>query len=259
MVFSLADAAGVDAIESDVHWSRDGELVLTHDATVDRCSNGSGAVAEMTLAELKRLDFGYRFTPDGGQTYPYRGKGVRIPTLSELLQALPQLPVTVEIKPKQPRLVSRLLRDIHDCGAEARVLLASFHHEVLDQIRREGRGSPLVTSASPREVIRFWIRAHLRWPASAPPYLALQVPPRRRGVELASPAVLRAAHRAGLRVDVWTIDEEAALCHWYRAGVDGVVTNDPRSAVRVRDRVLRERQGRQEERRGDAAPKHPRL
>ncbi|MBX5436010.1 MAG: glycerophosphodiester phosphodiesterase [Alicyclobacillaceae bacterium] len=242
--FLLADAAGVDAIESDVHWSRDGELVLTHDATVDRCSNGSGPVAGLTLAELKRFDFGYRFSPDGGRSYPYRGRGVRIPTLAELLHAVPQLPLTLEIKPMRPEGVRQLLQVIADCGAERRVLLASFRHEMLAAIRREAAGMAVVTSASPREAVCFWVRAHLGVPPRRPPYAALQVPPERHGWPLAPPSVVRQAHRVGLGVDVWTIDHPAELAHWFSSGVDGVVTNDPRLALAVRDRRTDQGSGR---------------
>jgi glycerophosphoryl diester phosphodiesterase len=75
----------------------DGELVVIHDETVDRTTNGSGAIREMTLAEVKRLDAGYRFTPDGGRTYPHRGEGVKVPTLEEVYREFTDVPINVEI------------------------------------------------------------------------------------------------------------------------------------------------------------------
>src|SRR5918994_6298404 len=96
--FRLAVEAGAGGLELDVHMTRDGHIVVIHDATVDRTTNGSGAVSEMTLAKLRGFDAGHTFSPDGDPTRPYRGKGVRVPTLVEILEEFPELPVNIEIK-----------------------------------------------------------------------------------------------------------------------------------------------------------------
>ncbi len=89
--FRLAVEAGAGGLELDVHLTRDGEVVVIHDATVDRVTDGSGAVAGMTLEEVRRLDAGNSFSPDGGQTFPYRGRGVRISTLAEVYEEFPDI------------------------------------------------------------------------------------------------------------------------------------------------------------------------
>ncbi len=82
-----AAEAGADVLDADLHMTADGELVLIHDETVDRTSDGTGAVRDLTLSELRALDFGYRFSPDDGQTHPIRGRGVGIVTVEELSSA----------------------------------------------------------------------------------------------------------------------------------------------------------------------------
>src|SRR5829696_2712479 len=100
--FRLALEAGAGGLELDVHMTSDGHIVVIHDATVDRTTNGTGAVSEMTLHELRRLDAGHNFSPDGGPTRPYRGRGVRVPTLGEVLREFPGVAVNIEIKAGTP-------------------------------------------------------------------------------------------------------------------------------------------------------------
>jgi len=88
-----------DVIELDVHVTRDGALVVAHDPDVDRCTDGAGPIAAMRLDELRRLDAGHRFTADDGASFPFRGRGVRIPTLREVFEACPAVRVNLELKP----------------------------------------------------------------------------------------------------------------------------------------------------------------
>src|SRR5918911_3284289 len=100
--FRLALEAGAGGLELDVHMTRDGHIVVIHDATVDRTTNGSGAVSEMTFDELRRFDAGHNFSPDGGPTRPYRGRGVRVPTLGEVLEEFPGVAVNIDLKDGPP-------------------------------------------------------------------------------------------------------------------------------------------------------------
>src|SRR5215208_4358914 len=108
--FRLAVEDGAGGLELDVHMTRDGHIVVIHDATVDRTTNGSGAVSEMTLDELRRLDAGYNFSPDGGPTRPYRGRGIRVPTFGEVLEEFPRVAVNIEIKLGSPGIEESVLR-----------------------------------------------------------------------------------------------------------------------------------------------------
>lgn len=237
--FVLAVASGADALETDIHWTQDGHIVVCHDETVDSMSNGTGHIRNMTLAQLKELDFGFRYTRDNGKTFPYRGTGVQILTLEELLCEFSDIRVNMDIKPKHPGSLRQLIDLIYHCQAEWRVMLASFHTPSLRRVR--GMAPHLATSASTLEVARFWSLTRVRsrfmasQPALRPPYQALQVPTNMSVLKVISPGFIRAAHEALVDVHVWTIDDETQMRDLFRLGVDGIVSNDPALAVRIRD------------------------
>src|ERR671911_2347933 len=112
--FRLAVEAGAGGLELDVHMTRDGHIVVIHDATVDRTTSGTGAVSEMTLDELRRLDAGHNFSPDGGPARPYRGRDVRVPTLEEVLEEFPAVAVNIEIKAGTPGIEETLFRVLRE-------------------------------------------------------------------------------------------------------------------------------------------------
>ena len=117
---------GADALELDIHYSRDGEIVVFHDDTLDRTTNGSGPLAALTLADLRRLDAGYHFMPDGGKTFPWRGKGVTIPTLREVFERFPQTRVNIEMKVNDAEGERRLARLLTENGWGDWALVSSF-------------------------------------------------------------------------------------------------------------------------------------
>ena len=107
--FEQAAALGVDVLEMDLHITKDGVLVINHDETVDRTTDGTGTIEDMTLAELKALDAGYDWSKDGGQTFPYRGMGLTIPTLEEIFQTFPEYHMTIEIKKTTGSMAATIL------------------------------------------------------------------------------------------------------------------------------------------------------
>ncbi|EJY55240.1 glycerophosphoryl diester phosphodiesterase [Alicyclobacillus hesperidum URH17-3-68] len=230
--FRLALDMGADILETDVHWTRDGVLVVSHDEVVDTVSNGQGRIADMTYAELLRLDFGYRFSPDGGKTFPFRGQGVRIPTFLELLKSFPNCTINVDIKPRNAR-ISEFLRMVDAVGALERIILASFHHATLVEAR--SRCPRLRTSASVREVASFLLatRMGVRRTKHRLPYVALQVPRERYGITVVDQTFVDRAHAAGVEVHVWTIDDPEQMRHLIDLGVDGIVTNSPQTLQSV--------------------------
>jgi glycerophosphoryl diester phosphodiesterase len=229
--FRLAVEAGAGGLELDVHMSRDGEIVVIHDATVDRTTDGSGTVAGMTLGELRGLDAGYRFSPDGGQTFPYRGRGVRIPTLAEVYAEFPAAYVNIEIKEAQPG-VEKAVMDVLR-GAEERTLVVSNRHGVVTRFRRLC-GDRISTGASRREIRDFYLLSRLRLERSySPPYDALQVPIDYRGIPLVTPRFLEAAHSRGVRVDVWTINDAGEMRRLLDLGVDVIMTDRPETLTDV--------------------------
>lgn len=225
--FRLAVEAGAGGLELDVHVTRDGQVVVIHDATVDRTTDGSGTVAEMELEEIQRLDAGYRFSPDGGRTFPYRGRGVRIPTLTEVYASFPEARVNADIKEAQWGAEEAVWRVIRSAGAEERTLIASTEHPVVRRFRRISRGR-IATAASRREIAAFYVLSRARLGALARPvYDALQVPVEHRGIELLTPRFVRAARSAGVRVDVWTINDAAQMRWLLDLGVSGIMTDRP--------------------------------
>ena len=232
--FGMAVEMGAGAIETDVHWTKDGVIVVAHDADVSRMTNGQGRIEELTYAELHELDFGYRFTPDGGESYPYRGKGLTIMRFRDLLQEFPDLPINVDVKPKAPPLLSQYIREIYELDAVERVMTASFHHDVLQRLRKQN--TRLSTSASPREIASFLLRQRLGVGGSGKvPYQALQVPPMMYGIRVVSEGFVRAAHHASANVHVWTINAVEEMKVLLDMGVDGIMTNHPDRARFVVD------------------------
>jgi glycerophosphoryl diester phosphodiesterase len=237
--FRLAVEAGAGGLELDVRMTRDGEVVVIHDATVDRVTDGSGAVAGMTLDEVRRFDAGYSFSPDGGRTFPYRGRGVRIPTLAEVYEEFPDAYVNADIKEAQPEAEEAVLSVIQDAAAEGRTLVASTDHAVLRRFRKVS-GGRISTGASRREIAAFYVLSRLHLEALvSPAYEALQVPVEHRGIKLVTPRFVRAAHSRGVRVDVWTINDVAEMNQLLDLGVDVIMTDRPE----VLESLLRERRG----------------
>lgn len=237
--FAAGMAAGSDGLECDVHLSRDGVPVVIHDRTLERTSDGTGPVAAFTAAELARVDAGYRFVAIDG-TMPYRGQGVGVPTLDEVLAAYPAAQVIIEMKTGEPALARAVLEVVRRRDAIARVCVGSFHRLGLDLLRREAPA--LATSASEDEARWTLYRAWCRWPfATTQPYSAYQVPEQAGRLRVITPAFLRQAHRARARVDVWVVDRPEEVARLLRLGVDGVITDRPDVAVRVRDQIVAER------------------
>ncbi len=231
--FRLAMEAGAGGLELDVHMSSDGEVVVIHDATVDRTTDGSGAVAGMTLDELRGLDAGYSFSPDGGQTFPYRGRGVGIPTLAEVYEEFPATYVNIEMKEAQPGVEEAVMEVIREAGAEERTLVVSNRHGVVRRFRRLC-GDLILTGASRREIRDFYLLSRLRLEGSSrPPYDALQVPLDYRGIPLVTPRFLEAAHSRGVRVDVWTINDPGEMRRLLDLGVDVIMTDRPEALTGV--------------------------
>ncbi len=231
--FRAAIEAGAAGLELDVHMTRDGRIVVVHDATVDRTTDGSGAVREMTLEEIRGLDAGYRFSPDGGSSYPYRGRDLRVPTLGEIFREFPDAAVNVEIKVAMPGIERIVLSVIEEAGAEGRTLVASGKHQVIERFRRASGGA-IPTAASRREVRTFYLLSRLRLEGLLrPPYEALQVPVGYRGIPLVTPRFVRAAHARGVRVDAWTINDPSEMRFLLDLGVDVIMTDRPEALVEI--------------------------
>lgn len=224
---AAVDQWGADMLELDVRLSRDGVVVIIHDETVDRTSDGSGTVGSFTFRELQELDAGYRFEDPHGEA-SFRDRGVRFSTLDELLETFPGMRLNVEAKEAQ---VARPLVDvIRRHGAEERVLVAAE----FERCRRGARGYPGPWGASRHHVFLFWFLHHL---PGGSPYTpgadVLQVPQVWKGLEIVTPSFLRAAHSRNLPVQVWTVDDPDDMRRLLAMGVDGIQSDRPDILARV--------------------------
>lgn len=227
MVF-LEGAAGldVDVLEMDVHMTRDGVLVLMHDETVDRTTSGTGRIRDLTLAELQSLEVAGNWTQDAGRTYPYRGKGLRVPTLEQVFQRFPGYPMNIEIKQPSPSLVAPLCRLIREHGKQDEVLVASFHDAAIDELRETC--PQLATSAGPGDAKRFVaFRAMRLTGAISPAYHAFQLPVAYGDITVITPGLVAAAHERRVQVHAWTINDPEQMQHLIDMGVDGILTDRP--------------------------------
>jgi glycerophosphoryl diester phosphodiesterase len=219
--FDLAAREGADAFELDVRLSSDGAPVVIHDLLLDRTTNGAGPVRARTLAELRSLDAGARFTPDRGRSHPYRGAGLTIPTLGEVLWTFPRIPVLVEVK--EPEVQEAVRRVLIEEAAVDRCVLASELGNAVDAFRE----APFARAASGKEISDLYWAVMWRRRVPEVKYRTLSVPLRYRGMPVPTGRFVARARALGCPVHVWTINRPATARRLWARGVAGVVTNLP--------------------------------
>jgi glycerophosphoryl diester phosphodiesterase len=240
--------AGATGIELDVHATSDGHLVVSHDPTVDRTTNGSGNFADLTLAEVRELDNAYWWAPgadvspglDPG-SYPFRGRapGDRdfgVATLEEVLEEFPGVVLNLDIKQAAPEVApyeQRLAEVLQRYGRSDDVIVASFLDRATDAFSSFAPDIP--TSAGTAAVAAFFQSAKAGEDPAPMRHVALQVPATHAGMTLVDRSFVDAAHRAGLAVHVWTIEEEPEMRRLCDLGVDGIITDVPTVLVSVLD------------------------
>lgn len=230
---SLLEAvnAGADAVEFDLHVSKDGVLVVVHDDTLDRTTDAKGPVSARTADELRRVDAGARFTKNG-RDYPWRGRGVGIPTFDEVIEALPAtLPLIIELKTAAggPLLAAAIARH----GLTPRIIVAGFDPEST----RILRGGPIALGASSPDVASLLVPSLLRRPVPASWYRALCIPPVHRGLPVPVASIVRAVKPHGVVTHVWTVNDPARAQRLWRHGVNGIISDDPALMLSARSGV----------------------
>lgn len=217
---------GCQYLETDVHLTRDGQLVVFHDERLERTTNGYGKLRDFTLSELERLDAGYWFSPDG-RSRPWRGKGLRIPRLEQVFALSPSVRVNVEMKQKGVGLPRALWDFVEAHALHDRILIASADLTLARELRGLSRGR-VATSASAPEVLELWAAARVGASRLVPAaYDALQVPPYYYRLEVITERFVRAAHARGLQVHAWTIDDPDEMRRLLALGVDGLMSDRP--------------------------------
>ena len=224
--FTEAVEIGVDVLEMDVHLTRDQHLILMHDETVDATTNGRGLIRKLTLAQLKRLDAGYRWTNDGGKTFPYRKKGITIPTLKEIFEAFPAMRMNIEMKSSTLSPVKALSDQIREHRMIDRVLVASSSDSFLQEFRKLSPG--VATSMSAQELAHFLLTQTLpKADSSLREPDALQSKERIPFFQLLNKTVVDRAHGLNLPVHAFTVNRTADMRRMIEAGVDGIITDYP--------------------------------
>jgi glycerophosphoryl diester phosphodiesterase len=234
--FRLAVELGAGGLELDVHLTRDGYVVVIHDPTLDRTTDRTGAVSAMTLDELSQADAGYKFSPDHENTFPYRGLGLRIPTLVEVLREFPGVAVNIDMKADDLAIEAAVLDVLRQADAEGRALVVSSRRGAVGRFRRIS-GGRVSTGASRWETGIFYLFSNLRLERFLrPAYDALQVPLSHRGIPLVTRRFIDAAHGANVRVDAWTINDGDEMRRLLGLGVDVIMTDRPGTLAEVLQR-----------------------
>jgi len=224
-LFALKQYAAmeVDVLEMDLHLTADGEIILIHDHTVDRTTDGSGDVREMTLEEVQSLDAGWYWTKDQ-QSYPFRGQGIIIPTLEEVFETFPDYPMIIEIKQDSPPMAAPLCELIREYGMEHKVMVASSRESAMAEFR--SNCPEVATSATRAEVKEFVVRGFLLLDGTITlAYEALHVPEKDNNIPVVTPQFLWFAHNRNLQVHIWTINEAEEIQRFIDLGLDGIMTD----------------------------------
>jgi glycerophosphoryl diester phosphodiesterase len=224
--FAVAAELGAGYLELDVHGTADGTIVVLHDDTVDRTTDARGPVRQLQWKEVESLDAGFRFQV-GESSFPYRGQGVRIPTLEAVLRAFPANCFNIEIKQSAPSIADEVAAILRRRGAAERSLLAAAEDPIMAEVRR-AVGDDIVTGSSIGDVAEFFRQLDEGTAGRyVPPGVALQIPTRAGQRELVTAESIAAAHEKGVEIHVWTINDVVEIERLLDLGVDGIMSDAP--------------------------------
>jgi glycerophosphoryl diester phosphodiesterase len=216
---------GADMLELDLNLSADGHLVLMHDTSVDRTSDGSGAIADLTLEQLRQLNVAYNWSQDG-ETYPYREQPQRIVTIEETFAELPNFPMIIELKSARPEAAQAMCRAIQNYNKQSQVIVSSFHQPVINEFRKIC--PHVATGAATADAMLFFAAQLLRAEhLLSPRYQTMQLPMIYHGIKVFSPRLLQAARARGLHMAVWTVNSREDMQRYIDLGVDAILTDRP--------------------------------
>ncbi len=226
---------GADVLEMDAHITKDGQIVLMHDEKVDRTTDGTGLIEDLTLNQLKQLDAAYQWSNDDGRTFPYRGQGIQVPTLNELFQKFPQMRYVIEIKLTQNPIDKPLCDLIRNHNMQDKVVIASFHDVAMQNFRKTC--PEIATSASRGEVTKFVLLGKVFLSGLVAPHYQSIQPPYDPAESLNIPIMtrrfIREAHAKNLVVEPWTVDDPALMKKYIDWDVDGIMTDRPDLMIQV--------------------------
>ncbi len=225
VAYTGALAVGADVLELDVHRTADNVLVLIHDDTVDRTTNGTGVVSAMTLSELQALDAAHCFTLDGGETFPYRGMGLTIPTLEETFAAFPDVLYAIEVKPDDEVVADLLVDAIDAAGLEDQVVVVSFNLDPTERFRELAPDIP--SGLALPEILQMMAVTPETEADYVPPGRYAQLPTEIGGITVLDQDLVQLALSKDMLIHPWTINDAAEMEQLLEWGVHGIITDRP--------------------------------
>lgn len=237
VAFDIALHYGSDVLETDVRISADGQVIVTHDATVDRTTDGYGKIRHLTLQQLKKLDAGYRSTGINGENF--RGKGVRLMTLDELFQCYPNTAINIDIKDNDRNAAQLVAEAITQAHRTHDVVVGSFHAQVVLYFRL--LAPQIRTAAVLHEVAQLYLQ-HLPLTVIKPTmnYSAVQIPTSWKLIPLSTRRFIQHVKNNGKEICYWTINDAVRMRKLLALGANGIITDRPDIA----QQVLNEQHGR---------------
>lgn len=230
--FQNAVDLDVDVLEMDLHITKDNVLVLIHDETIDRTTNGTGEVESMTLNELKQYDAGYDWSNDEGATFPFRGQGITIPTLEEVFTTFPKMKMTIEIKKSNTSMIQPFCDMIREYDMQDKIVVASFYDDKIKEFRTTC--PEVATSSAKNETTIFVLLSKVFLTGFySPQFYSLQVPQESSGITVMTPSFVNLAHERNLAVEPWTINDEETMRKFIEWGVDGIMTDRPDIMIEI--------------------------
>jgi glycerophosphoryl diester phosphodiesterase len=233
--FEKSVEIGADVLEMDAHITEDGQIVLMHDEEVDRTTDGTGLIEDLTLVELKDLDAAYDWSNDDGKTFPYRGQGIQVPTLDELFRQFPDMRYVIEIKLTETPIDKPLCNLIREHEVQENVMIASFHDEAMQNFR--STCPEIATSAARGEVTKFVLLGKIflsgliipEYESIQPPY----DPAESMNIPIMTKRFVREAHARNVAVEPWTVNDSDLMKQYIEWGVDGIITDRPDLMIQV--------------------------
>ena len=232
--FAAAVRLGVDVIETDVHLTADDEVLIWHDVNFSRVSGDERHISLIRKSELQGIDAGARFTPDGGKSFPFRDKGIHPLLLREALEQFPQARFNIDLKDDNPALAEAAAEIFRKANAENRVCIGSFHHDVLQDFRRAAPG--VETSISKKEMVQLLCA----YPFGGSVKVlkerksrVIQIPVAHKGLPVLTKKLIRWASQREIIVQVWTINDSEEMERLFKAGVDGIFSDNAEAVVKA--------------------------
>lgn len=237
LAFRIAvEKYNTDVLEMDVHSTNDKVIVVIHDRTLHRTTNGKGNIKDYTYEELEKFDAGYWYKTEGKNEFPYRGKGIKIPTLKEVFEIFPNLKFNIEVKQKNPPIEEDVINLIREAGFKDKVILGSSKISVSKKLKK--LAPEIASFCNKWNVIIFYIlnKTSLGF-LYRPKHQALQPTAKIKPVNIVQPSIVNAVHKKGMLFHVWTINDEKDMEKFVNMGVDGIMTDYPERLNNVLKRL----------------------